>query len=157
MTKRSFAALRRLLLAFALCSPAAAQLRGNTGTAPVIAATITSTSPASTAHKKFWVDTLGGTAMKFGRTVDVIEFPDIFMFLRVQAPTGPTRGTAFDHIGFAVPNVPTVATKIGGERLSAHRRAASRSRAGRGAAGTAATTAMSPTYLSAPTARRSSS
>jgi catechol 2,3-dioxygenase-like lactoylglutathione lyase family enzyme len=63
------------------------------------------------AHKKFWVDTLGGAAIKFG-AIDVIKFPDTLIFLRVQKPTGPTRGTAFDHIGFAVPNVPAVAMKL---------------------------------------------
>ena len=63
------------------------------------------------AHKKFWVDTLGGTAMKFG-AIDVVKFPDAFIFLHVQRPTGPTRGTAFDHIGFAVPNVPAMAMKL---------------------------------------------
>jgi len=63
------------------------------------------------AHKKFWAGTLGGKAMKFGG-IDVIEFPDAFIFLRVQKPAGPTRGTAFDHIGFAVPNVPAMATKL---------------------------------------------
>jgi catechol 2,3-dioxygenase-like lactoylglutathione lyase family enzyme len=63
------------------------------------------------AHKKFWVDTLGGTALKF-QGLDVIRFPDALIFLKVQKPTGPTRGTAFDHIGFAVPNVPAVAMKL---------------------------------------------
>ena len=63
------------------------------------------------AQKKFWVDTLGGTAMKFG-SIDVVTFPDAFIFLRAQKPTGPTRGTAFDHIGFAVPNVPAMAMKL---------------------------------------------
>lgn len=63
------------------------------------------------AHKKFWVDTLGGKAIKFG-DIDVIEFPDAFIFLREQKPTGPTRGTAFDHIGFAVPDVPAMATRL---------------------------------------------
>jgi len=63
------------------------------------------------AHKKFWVDTLGGIAMKF-QGLDVVKFPDAFIFLKVQKPTGPTRGTAFDHIGFAVPNVPAVAMKL---------------------------------------------
>ena len=63
------------------------------------------------AHKKFWVDTLGGKAMMFG-DIDVIEFPDAFIFLRVQKPAGPTRGTAFDHIGFAVPDVPAMAAKL---------------------------------------------
>ena len=42
------------------------------------------------AHKKFWVDTLGGTAMKIGNT-EVISFPDVFLFLNVQKPAGPTR------------------------------------------------------------------
>ncbi len=63
------------------------------------------------AHKKFWADTLGGRAMKFGG-IDVIEFPDAFLFLQTQKPTGPTRGTPFDHIGFAVPNVPAMAMKL---------------------------------------------
>ena len=63
------------------------------------------------AHKKFWVDTLGGTAMKIG-DIDVVRFPDVFLFLRVQPPTGPTKGTAFDHIGFAVPDVPALTTKV---------------------------------------------
>jgi hypothetical protein len=63
------------------------------------------------AHKKFWVDTLGGTATKVGKT-DVIKFPDVYLFLDVKKPTGPSRGTAFDHIGFAVPDVPALTTKI---------------------------------------------
>jgi catechol 2,3-dioxygenase-like lactoylglutathione lyase family enzyme len=62
-------------------------------------------------HKKFWVDSLGGTAMKFGNA-DVIKFPDVLLFLRVQPPTGGTRGTTFDHIGFAVPNVPATTAKV---------------------------------------------
>jgi catechol 2,3-dioxygenase-like lactoylglutathione lyase family enzyme len=64
-------------------------------------------------HKKFWVDTLGGTPMKFGTAgVDVIRFPGVFLFLRKQPPTGPTRGTTLDHIGFAVPDVPRMTVKV---------------------------------------------
>jgi catechol 2,3-dioxygenase-like lactoylglutathione lyase family enzyme len=63
------------------------------------------------AHRKFWVDTLGGTPMKV-QGLDVVRFPDAFVFLKVQKPTGPTRGTAFDHIGFAVPDVPAMAMKL---------------------------------------------
>jgi catechol 2,3-dioxygenase-like lactoylglutathione lyase family enzyme len=62
-------------------------------------------------HKRFWVDTLGGTAIKISG-VDVIRFPDVFLFLREQPPTGPTRGTTFDHIGFAVPDVPALTTRV---------------------------------------------
>src|SRR6188474_2572824 len=62
-------------------------------------------------HKKFWVDALGGTATKIGST-EAVRFGDVFLLLRQQKPTGGTRGTAFDHIGFAVPNVPAVAMKL---------------------------------------------
>lgn len=56
-------------------------------------------------HKKFWVDTLGGTATRVG-SLEAVKFGDVLVILRPQKPTGPTRGTTFDHIGFAVPNVP---------------------------------------------------
>jgi catechol 2,3-dioxygenase-like lactoylglutathione lyase family enzyme len=62
-------------------------------------------------HQRFWVDTLGGKATKIG-SVDAIEFPDVYLLLHAQAPTGPTRGTTFDHIGFAVPDVPATTTKV---------------------------------------------
>ena len=68
------------------------------------------------AHKKFWAGTLGGKAMKFGG-IDVIEFPDAFIFLDVnkttaQKPSGPTRGTAFDHIGFEIKNLEAFTKKL---------------------------------------------
>ena len=81
--------------------------------APVIAGHYHLNVTSVEAHKKFWVDTLGGTAMKFGSdNVDVIKFRDILLFLKVQPPTGPTRGTTFDHIGFAVPDVPATTTRV---------------------------------------------
>jgi catechol 2,3-dioxygenase-like lactoylglutathione lyase family enzyme len=63
------------------------------------------------AHKKFWVDTLGGTPTKIG-SVEAIRFPGVLLLLNVQKPTGPTKGTTFDHIGFAVPSVPATTTKV---------------------------------------------
>ena len=65
------------------------------------------------AHKKFWADMLGGRAMKFGG-IDVIDFADAFIFLNVEKPAGPTRGTAFDHIGIAVPNVSAMPITLAG-------------------------------------------
>ena len=62
-------------------------------------------------HRKFWADTLGGTATKVG-TTEAVRFGDVFVLLRPQKPTGPTRGTTFDHIGFAVPNVPEFAAAV---------------------------------------------
>ena len=64
-------------------------------------------------HKKFWVDTLGGTAIKLGNPpVDVIKFPDIYLFLRQQRPTGSSVGTTLNHIGFASPDVSKLAAKV---------------------------------------------
>ena len=62
-------------------------------------------------HRKFWVDTLGGTPAKVG-TADVVRFPGIVLFFDAKKPSGPNRGTAFDHIGFAVPDVPALTTKV---------------------------------------------
>ncbi len=61
-------------------------------------------------HRRFWVDTLGGEAVTVdGR--DAIRFPGVFLFLDAQTPAGPTLGTTFDHLGFAVPDVPAVAAR----------------------------------------------
>ena len=96
-------------VALVLASPVSAQLMNKE--APVIVGHYHLNVTSIDEHKKFWVDTLGGTAMKIGN-IDVIKFPDVFLFLRVQPPTGPTRGTIFDHIGFAVPDVPATTTKV---------------------------------------------
>jgi len=63
-------------------------------------------------HRRFWVDALGGEAFEFGDDgIDAIRFPGIFLFLDERAPNGPTRGTTFDHLGFAVTDVAAVAAR----------------------------------------------
>jgi catechol 2,3-dioxygenase-like lactoylglutathione lyase family enzyme len=102
--------LAALVLAAFPLSQAPAQLTNKD--APVIAGHYHVNASNIAEHMKFWVDTLGGKPIKFGpNNVDVVEFPGIFIFFRNQAPTGPTRGTTFDHIGFAVPDVAAVAAK----------------------------------------------
>jgi predicted enzyme related to lactoylglutathione lyase len=64
------------------------------------------------AHKKFWADTLGGTAMKFGNNADIVKFPNVLIFFRNQKPTGGTIGTTANHIGFSVPNLRAVVDKV---------------------------------------------
>jgi catechol 2,3-dioxygenase-like lactoylglutathione lyase family enzyme len=93
----------------ACAAPAAAELT-NTA-APVIVGHYHLNVTSVADHRRFWVDTLGGKAVKIGE-VDAIEFPDVFLLLDERAPTGPTRGTTFDHIGFAVPDVPALTTKV---------------------------------------------
>lgn len=63
------------------------------------------------AHKKFWVDTLGGTAIKAGN-FDVITFPNVLIFLSARAQSGPTKGSSLNHIGFSVPNLRQVVDKV---------------------------------------------
>jgi hypothetical protein len=93
----------------AVAASAAAELT-NEG-APVIVGHYHLNVTSIPEHRRFWVDTLGGKATKIG-SVEAIEFPDVYLLLHEQPPTGPTRGTTFDHIGFAVPDVPALTTKV---------------------------------------------
>ena len=54
-------------------------------------------------HKKFWVDTLGGELVTVGN-LEIVRFPNVLVFMREAAPTGGTKGTTVNHIGFSVPN-----------------------------------------------------
>ena len=107
--KRTLIAVVLALFVAGLAPRSSAQLLNKE--APVIVGHYHLNVTSVAEHKKFWVETLGGTAMKVG-SEDVVKFPDIYLLLRVQKPTGPTRGTALDHIGFAVPDVPALTTKV---------------------------------------------
>lgn len=64
-------------------------------------------------QKKFFVNTLGGAAIKVGtNNVEIVKFPNVLIFFRMQAPTGGTKGTTANHIGFSVPNLRAVVDKI---------------------------------------------
>ena len=64
-------------------------------------------------QKKFFVNTLGGTAIKFGaNNAEVVKFPNVLVFFRMQAPTGGTIGTTVNHIGFSVPNLRQTVDKV---------------------------------------------
>ena len=67
------------------------------------------------AEKKFFVDTLGWTAVKIGsgdREQEIIKFPNVLIFFRQQAPTGGSIGTTVNHVGFSVPDLKPVVAKI---------------------------------------------
>ena len=65
------------------------------------------------AHKKFWIDTLGGKSVKVGTSPnDVIEFPNVLIYLRQMAPTGGTKGTTVNHIAFGVKDVRAIKDKV---------------------------------------------
>jgi len=109
-TDRRVRCARQILTLFVLLTPAlVAQLRNQE--APVVIGSYMLNVSSVDAHRKFWVDTLGGTATKFGK-MDAVTFPGIILFLRQQKPTGPTRGTTIDHIGLAAPDVPKLTEKV---------------------------------------------
>ncbi|HLG59598.1 MAG TPA: VOC family protein [Vicinamibacterales bacterium] len=65
------------------------------------------------AQMKFFADTLGGTAITFGpQNLDVVKFPNVFIFFRQQNPTGGSKGTTVNHIGFSVPNLRQTIDKV---------------------------------------------
>ena len=66
------------------------------------------------AQKKFFVDTLGGVAIKIGtNNLEIVKFPNVLIFFRqVQAAPGGTRGTTVNHIGFSVPNLRAMVDKV---------------------------------------------
>jgi len=71
------------------------------------------------AHKKFWVDTLGGTATTFTSGTQAIRFPGVFILMRAQAPKGGSKGSTVNHLGFSVPDLAKTLERVrsGGYRI----------------------------------------
>ena len=108
---------RRLVVAaaivwFALTSTASAQLLAAKD-GPIVYGHHHLAASNIPAQMKFFADTLGGTAVKFGpNNLDVVKFPNVFIFFRQQNPTGGTKGTTVNHIGFSVPNLRLTINRI---------------------------------------------
>jgi catechol 2,3-dioxygenase-like lactoylglutathione lyase family enzyme len=111
---------RRLLCAFAFGAALNLSLP-----APTTAQTIAAKGPVVYGHhhfnttdmaaqKRLFVDTLGGTLATIGtNNLEVIEFPNVFLFFRpMQQPTGGTIGSTVNHVGFSVPDLKPVVAKI---------------------------------------------
>ena len=64
-------------------------------------------------HKKFWVDTLGGELVTLGN-LEIVRFPNVLVFMREAAPTGGTKGTTVNHIGFSVPSTRSMVETVRG-------------------------------------------
>jgi catechol 2,3-dioxygenase-like lactoylglutathione lyase family enzyme/predicted enzyme related to lactoylglutathione lyase len=64
-------------------------------------------------QKKFFVTALGGTPIKIGtNNIEIVKFPNVLIFFANRASSGGTIGTTANHIGFSVPNIREVVTKI---------------------------------------------
>jgi len=96
-----------LLAALVPASPASAQLLAAKD-GPVVYGHHHLNVTSLDAHRKFWIDTLGGTPVKLGTAPnpnEIVMFPNVLVMLRQQKPTGGTKGTTVNHIAFAVKDV----------------------------------------------------
>jgi catechol 2,3-dioxygenase-like lactoylglutathione lyase family enzyme len=65
------------------------------------------------AHRRFWVDTLGGTSIRVGTApAEVFRLPNVLIFMNQRAPSGGTKGTTVNHVGFQVPSVRAMVDKV---------------------------------------------
>jgi catechol 2,3-dioxygenase-like lactoylglutathione lyase family enzyme len=61
--------------------------------------------------KTFWVDTLGGTPVSAG-PLQMVKFPNVIIVFTQRAPSGGSKGTVVNHIGFSVPNLRATLDKV---------------------------------------------
>src|SRR5690242_16068300 len=98
MTRRNLVFLLAALSLLVVPPPASAQLLAAKD-GPVVYGHHHLSTGNIEAQKKFFVDTLGGTALKIGtNNTEIIKFPNVLIFFRTQAPTGGSKGTTADHI-----------------------------------------------------------
>ena len=111
MHRYSLSAILIALLAVTYAEPASAQLA--TG-GPVVYGHHHFYVSSIDVQKKFWVDALGGTdAGNLGSVpVAVVRFPGVHVLLSERVPTGGTRGTSVNHIGFRVPDLRMMVRKV---------------------------------------------
>ncbi len=111
--KRTLALLVSALLVLSWASKASAQLVAAKD-GPIVYGHHHLNTTNMDAQKKFFVETLGGRLVTIGtNNAQIVEFPNVLIFFRnTQAPTGGTRGTTVNHIGFSVPNLRQVVDKV---------------------------------------------
>jgi catechol 2,3-dioxygenase-like lactoylglutathione lyase family enzyme len=61
--------------------------------------------------KKFWVDTLGGTPVSAG-PLQMVKFPNVIIVFTQRTPTGGSKGTTVNHVGFSVPSVRKIVDRV---------------------------------------------
>ena len=63
------------------------------------------------AHKKFWVEAMGGTSIEKGK-MGVYKFPDVIVLVTKGEPKIGSVGTTVNHLGFKVPNVNAAVARV---------------------------------------------
>lgn len=67
--------------------------------------------PSVADARKFWVDTLGGAAVSAG-PLQMVKFPNVIIVFTQRAPTGGSKGTTVNHVGFYVPSLRPLLDKV---------------------------------------------
>ena len=69
------------------------------------------TSKDRTGQMKFWVDVMGAKPAKLG-SLDVLSIPGAILIVNQGSPSGGTVGSTVHHIGFTVPDLQAMLTKV---------------------------------------------
>ncbi|HET9949768.1 MAG TPA: VOC family protein [Longimicrobiales bacterium] len=112
-------ALLAFLALVVLHAPAAAQLYA-AREAPVAYGHHHVNASDLDAHERFWAGALGGRRVQVGTSnARVIAFPNVLVFLAERAPTGGTKGTLVNHVGFEVRDIRAAVARLreGGFRM----------------------------------------
>jgi catechol 2,3-dioxygenase-like lactoylglutathione lyase family enzyme len=68
-------------------------------------------TPDPDAHRKIWIDTLGGRLVKKGR-LELASFPGVLVAFSRGEANGGTDGSVVDHLGFLVPDLDAAKAKL---------------------------------------------
>jgi len=108
LARRSFFGLVLAVALLAAAAPAQAQLVAPNASGVAMGHVHLIVREVAT-HRKFWSD-LGGTPVKNG-TLEMVQFPGVFILLRQGTPTGGSVGSTVNHIGFHVKDIKAALAK----------------------------------------------
>ncbi len=63
------------------------------------------------AQRKFWLEVMGATPVKLGQ-MDVMKFPDVLVMFRKGEPSGGTKGSVINHLGFKVKDMKATVARM---------------------------------------------
>ena len=63
------------------------------------------------AARRFWVDTLGAKSSTLA-TTRFFVLPNVLIFVNEQTPTGGSKGTTVNHVGFQVPDIRAAVDRV---------------------------------------------
>lgn len=110
MTMRTITAVFGVLAALVGATSAPAQLVAAKD-GPVVYGHHHLTVTSVDAHRTFWVEALGGRAAKLG-TGEAFVFHNVIVLVRPGTPSGGTKGTSVNHVGFGVPDLRAAVDRV---------------------------------------------